>query len=116
MCLILVGQTELWESKLRFKRYAAITQRIDINISLSPLSRAECAEYINVHLEYAGCKAPIFPDKAIDEIYKASGGIERVINKVCDKSLMYAAQQNLRLIDDHVVNTIREHETIMIGK
>ena len=53
--------------------------------------------------------------KAIDEIYKTSGGIERVVNKVCDKSLMYAAQQNLRLIDDYVINTIREHETIMIG-
>ena len=115
MCLILAGQTELWENKLRFKRYAAITQRIDINISLSPLSRAECAEYIDTHMKYAGCNTPIFTDKAIDEIYKTSGGIERVVNKVCDKSLMYAAQQNLRLIDDYVINTIREHETIMIG-
>ena len=115
MCLILAGQTELWENKLRFKRYAAITQRIDINISLSLLSRAECAEYIDTHMKYAGCNTPIFTDKAIDEIYKTSGGIERVVNKVCDKSLMYAAQQNLRLIDDYVINTIREHETIMIG-
>ena len=69
MCLILAGQTELWENKLRFKRYAAITQRIDINISLSPLSRAECAEYIDTHMKYAGCNTPIFTDKAIDEIY-----------------------------------------------
>ena len=31
MALILVGQNELWDDKLRLKRYAAVRQRIDIN-------------------------------------------------------------------------------------
>ena len=34
MALILVGQTELWEDKLRLKRYDAVRQRIDINCVL----------------------------------------------------------------------------------
>ena len=34
MALVLVGQTELWEDKLRLKRYDAVRQRIDINCCL----------------------------------------------------------------------------------
>ena len=41
MALILVGQTELWDQKLRLQRYAAIRQRIDVNIVLRHLDRAE---------------------------------------------------------------------------
>ena len=54
MGLILVGQTELWEQKLRLQRYAAIRQRIDMNIVLRHLDRAETENYIASHLEYAG--------------------------------------------------------------
>lgn len=41
MSLILVGQTELWDQKLRLQSYAAIRQRIDMNIVLNRLDRAE---------------------------------------------------------------------------
>ena len=41
MALILVGQSELWDDKLRLKRYAAVRQRIDINCVLPPLDRAD---------------------------------------------------------------------------
>ena len=46
MALILVGQNELWDEKLRLKRYAAVRQRIDINCVLPPLDRAETEQYI----------------------------------------------------------------------
>ena len=44
MSLILVGQTELWDQKLRLQSYAAIRQRIDMNIVLNRLDRAETAD------------------------------------------------------------------------
>ena len=40
MALILVGQTELWDQKLRLQRYAAIRQRIDVNIVLHTIDHA----------------------------------------------------------------------------
>ena len=40
MALVLAGQTELWDEKLRLKRYAAVRQRIDINCVLPKLDRA----------------------------------------------------------------------------
>ena len=111
MALVLVGQTELWD-KLRMQRYAAVRQRIDINCVLPHLDRAETEKYIVSHLAYAGGKQEIFTDKAIDDIYKESTGIPRSINRICEKSLMYASQQNKRLIDEHLVHYIIEHELL----
>ena len=112
LALVLVGQTELWETKLKLQRYAAIRQRIDIYCTLPHLDRADTEGYIRSHLAYSGCEQELFTDKAIDEIHKASGGIPRIINRICDKALMYAFQQQKRLIDDHMVTFVVEHELL----
>ena len=111
MALILAGQTELWD-KLRLQRYAAVRQRIDINCVLPHFDRAETEKYILSHLVYAGGKQDIFTDRALDDIYKESTGIPRRINRICEKSLMYASQQGKRLIDEHLVRYIIEHEML----
>ena len=111
MALVLVGQSELWD-KLRMQRYAAVRQRIDINCVLPHLDRAETEKYIYSHLDYAGGKREIFTDKAFDDIYKESTGIPRRINRICEKSLMYAFQQEKRLIDEHLVHYIIDHELL----
>ena len=103
MALILVGQTELWDEKLRLQRYAAIRQRIDMNCVLSHLDRAEVEKYIQSHLQYAGGSTEIFTAKALDVVAKESSGIPRMINRICEKSLMYAFQQQRKLIDDYMV-------------
>lgn len=112
MALILSGQTELWSTKLRYKRYSAIRQRIDIICTLEPFDRTETENYIHANLKYAGCTNDIFTDAAFDEIYKGSKGIPRLINKICEKCLMYGAQQNKKLIDDHTVQFVTQHETL----
>lgn len=111
MALVLSGQTELWD-KLRLQRYAAVRQRIDINCVLPHLDRSETERYIISHLVYAGGRQEIFTDKALDEIYRESTGIPRRINRICDGSLMYASQQNKRLIDEHLVRYVLEHEML----
>ncbi len=113
MALILVGQTELWDCKLKKQSYAAIRQRIDMYCTLPHLDRAETEQYIQSHLDYAECQQDIFTSKALDEIYKTSTGIPRMINRVCDKSLMYAFQQQKRLIDDYMVKYVVEHELLL---
>lgn len=50
--------------------------------------------------------------KAMDEIHKASAGIPRMVNRVCEKSLMYAFQQQKRLIDDYMIKYVVEHEML----
>ena len=54
----------------------------------------------------------IFTDTAIDRVFQIATGIPRMINRVCDKSLMYAYQNQKRLIDDHMVSYVAEHEML----
>ncbi|GAU78643.1 hypothetical protein F3D3_3278 [Fusibacter sp. 3D3] len=115
MALVLVGQTELWD-KLKLQRYAAVRQRIDINCILPHLDRAETEQYIRSHLLYAGGREELFTDKALDEIYKESNGIQRSINRIAEKSLMYAAQQSKRLIDEHMIRYVIDHEMLKGGR
>ena len=110
MALVLVGQSELWDDKLRLQRYAAIRQRIDMNCVIHHLDRAEVERYIRSHLEYAGGAVEIFTSKALDIVARESSGIPRMINRICEKSLMYAFQKQKKLIDDYMVTLVVENE------
>lgn len=110
MALILVGQKELWDQKLRFQNYTAIRQRIDMSIELDRLDRAGTGKYIATHMAYSGCPQELFTSDAEDEVYKVSSGIPRMINRICDKSLMYAYQQQKKLIDGHMVRFVADYE------
>ena len=112
MALVLVGQTELWDNKLKLQRYAAIRQRIDMYCTLPPLDRADCEGYIRAHLKYAGCQQELFTDTAFDRVYQLSNGIPRMVNRICEKSLMYAFQNQKRLIDDHMISYVANHEML----
>ena len=76
------------------------------------VDRAECGEYIRSHPAYAGCTKDIFTETAIDKVYQISAGVPRIINRVCEKALMYAYQKQNRLIDDHMIVFVAEHEML----
>ena len=63
-----------------------------------------------IDMHCTGCKQ--FTTKALDEIHKASAGIPRMINRVCEKALMYAFQNQKRLIDDYMIKFVVEHEML----
>lgn len=109
MALILVGQNELWD-RLQLQSYAAIRQRIDIQCKLQHYDRAQTEEYIKRHLNYAGTDHEIFSDNAVEAIFRFSGGSARLINKVCNHCLLYGAQNNRRIIDDHMVKFVIQGE------
>lgn len=106
-----MGQTELWD-KLRLQRYTAITQRIDMNIVPKPMDLSETGLSIRAHLAYAEANVEIFTPGAEESIYKVSAGIPRMINRICEKSLMYSAQNKKKLIDEHVIRYVAEHEMV----
>jgi len=109
MALILAGQTELWD-KLKLQSYAAIRQRIDIVCGVGHLDRIQTAEYIKIHMDYAGCEKEIFTESAVDDIFQFSGGIPRLINKTCHCSLIYGSQNRKALIDDRMIKLVIESE------
>lgn len=111
MALILVAQSELLD-KLRLQCYTAIRQRVDMNCILPRLERSDTEEYIRSHLRYAGCEHELFTEKAVDEIFRSSSGTLRIINRICEKSLMYGYQQRKKIIDDHMVRYVIENEGV----
>ena len=88
MQIVLMGQPELRE-KLLQPELRQLRQRITVRYHLRPLDLAETAGYIHHRLARAGANgAPNFDESAIKLIYKHSEGIPRLINAVCDKTLL----------------------------
>jgi type II secretory pathway predicted ATPase ExeA len=109
MALIMAGQTELWD-RLKLQSYAAIRQRIDVVCAIGQLDRIQTDEYIQSHMAFAGCTKDVFSDAAIDDIFKFSGGIPRLINKACTCALMYGAQNRKSIVDDRMIKLVVESE------
>lgn len=93
--IVLVGQPELNQILSR-PNFRQIRQRINLRHHLPPLTEKETSEYIAKRLKIAGRKEPLFTKKAVREIYRKTGGVPRLINVLCDNSLLsgYASDKN----------------------
>jgi general secretion pathway protein A len=86
--IVLMGQPEL-RNRLNNHRLRQLRQRITVRYHLSPLSRSEIAQYVQHRLQVSGSRgAPYFTPWALWRIHHYSRGIPRLINAVCDKSLL----------------------------
>ena len=88
--IVLFGQPEL-DEKLQQNSIRQLQQRIVHACRLENLSAAAVAQYIEHRLQAAGYfGARLFSDQAIDFLVKKSRGVPRLVNLLCDKSLMLA--------------------------
>jgi general secretion pathway protein A len=86
--IVLMGQTELKE-RLASEELRQLRQRILVHYELRPFSRDEMDRYIQHRLTVSGSMGrPHFTPWALRQIYRASRGIPRIINNLCDKSLL----------------------------
>lgn len=65
-----------------------LVQRIAVKVGIRPLDTAGTAAYIRHRLSVAGGQPSIFEDAALAEVHKASKGVPRVINTICDNALL----------------------------
>ena len=88
MQIILMGQPEL-RDKLGRPELRQLHQRITVRYHLGPLDFDETGHYINHRLNLAGANGkPRFDADATRLVYNYSGGIPRLINALCDKTLL----------------------------
>lgn len=88
--IILVGQPELG-AMLDSYELRQLGQRISLSCRLQPLTCSETKAYIAHRIHVASqTSAPVFTNSAIRRIFKFSGGIPRLINMACDRSLLSA--------------------------
>ncbi len=85
--IILIGQPELRELLAR-NELRQLAQRITGRYHLSPLSAEETTAYVRHRLRVAGATSDIFNRFALEEIYRLSDGVPRVINVICDRALL----------------------------
>ena len=100
--IVLIGQPELNKTLLK-PEFRQLRQRINLRYHLQPLSEKETKEYIQKSLRIAGAKRSVFTKQAIKEIYRYSGGMPRMINILCDNSLLGGYSSNRRIIDKKLV-------------
>ena len=85
--LVFVGQNDL-NQILSAESNRALRQRVCVNYNLGSLSEDETGAYISHRLKVASCDRALFSPETVREIFRFSGGIPRLINVVCDLSLL----------------------------
>ncbi len=80
-----------------------LRQRITMNYNLEGLSKTESKEYIMHKLRGTNCNTKVFEDTAVEAILNASNGIPRIINKLCNASLLIGNTKNANIIDSDIV-------------
>jgi type II secretory pathway predicted ATPase ExeA/cytochrome c-type biogenesis protein CcmH/NrfG len=101
--IFFIGQNELKQS-LQLSECRALRQRVTLFYDIQPLSESEMVQYIGHRLRVAGSEAQLFTSDAIHEIYRFSRGYPRLINVICDHSLLTGYVQGLKTISPEVVN------------
>jgi general secretion pathway protein A len=85
--MVLVGQPEFFDL-IAGPQMRQLRQRVAIHCNLEYITGEEVDRYIARRLFIAGDKGHIrFTQRAIKKIYKASNGVPRLINKICDYAL-----------------------------
>lgn len=100
--IMLIGQPELAELLAR-PDLRQLASRITARYHLMPLSEPETGEYIRHRLHVAGSFEDVFAPAAIREIHRAARGVPRLINILCDRSLLGAYAQGTRRVTPEIV-------------
>ncbi|MHC4830328.1 MAG: ExeA family protein [Planctomycetota bacterium] len=105
LTLVLAGQPRL---KSVVRGVPGLAQRVALSCKLPPLRETDVTEYILHRLsQVSGNGAEIFNDRAIREVYRTSRGVPRLINHLCDLSLLVGASEGKDVIDPDVVQKAR---------
>jgi general secretion pathway protein A len=103
LTLILIGQPELREKINELKQ---LKQRLAIKYHLNPLNEQETEKYIIHRLEVAEVTREIFTTNAMHLTWERSDGIPRVINNICDMSLLVGFAKKLNKIDRDLIEEV----------
>ena len=88
--ILLLGQPEL-ARKLDSPELRQLRQRISVRWNLSSLSARETRDYVRHRMRVAGdSERSIFSDASLRSVYRRTGGVPRLVNVLCDRSLLVA--------------------------
>ena len=104
--IVLSGQPEL-EEKLKLPELRQLRQRIMLRCKTAPLSKDQTQEYIEERLRIAGADStPIFSRAAMETVHLYSLGVPRVVNLLCEHSLVNGFVDQQRPIEPKIVEEV----------
>lgn len=103
--LVLIGQPELRDlvSRPEMRQFA---QRVAASYHLTAMDLKTVRGYIPHRLKIAGAERRIFTNPAIDLIHQVTRGVPRLVNQLCDLSLVYAFTRGKRTVTPLVVQQV----------
>ncbi len=107
--VILVGQPELNE---KIRNIEQLNQRIAIRHYIKPFDHDDTVEYINFRQKRAGREENAFTSEAVEKIYEITKGVPRMINHLCDVSLLIGFSMQARVIDQQIIEDIMKDGAI----
>jgi len=105
--IILVGQRELRDT-LRRPDLVQFAQRIGVDYHLEPLDGQETVDYIRHRCEKAGGGKDLFTEEACQQVFDATGGVPRLINLLCDTTLVYGYAEQREHVDARLVSDVAQ--------
>jgi general secretion pathway protein A len=105
--IVLMGQPEL-EIVLDSPELRQLKQRISLRCQLLPLDEPQTRAYVLSRLERAGAPAepPIFSDEALSKLFEYSRGIPRIINNLCENTMVSAFSCEQRPVTAEMVTDV----------
>lgn len=104
--IILLGQPELRDI-LSQPRFEQLRQRISLWYHLRPLNFTETRDYIDHRLAVVGSSSKIiFSTSAIQSLFQYSKGVPRIINTLCDNSLLIGYIRGTKQIHTDIVEEV----------
>jgi type II secretory pathway predicted ATPase ExeA len=103
--LVLVGQPELRDMILN-PALRQLAQRIAASFHLQPLDEPAVIELIAHRLKAAGGSGEEVTEQAARMVFRFTNGVPRLVNQLCDMSLLYAWSMDHHHVDEHVVQSV----------
>lgn len=104
--IVLSGQPEL-ENKLDRPELRQLRQRITLRCKTQPLTLDETQKYVTTRLRIAGADGrPVFTPEAVEAVHTNAQGIPRVINLLCEHSLISAFAEQKRPVPAETIQEV----------
>src|SRR3954470_398847 len=115
--MVLFGQPEL-DATLAKPSLRQLRDRITHSFRMRPLAAPEVANYVSFRMRAAGYRGPeVFSPKALRLVARASAGLTRRINILCDKALLAAFTESTHAVTDrHVRAAVADSEFAVVTR
>lgn len=106
---IVLAGTQRLDELLGTPRMESFAQRVAVRGYLEPLDHAETLDYLRTQTGAAGLEwGRLFADGCDDAVYRATDGVPRLINQVCDQALVIVAESRRRVTPADIATAWRE--------